>query len=952
MSGAFLLPWQWLALCWFAGIWSTRHPLPAVAVALAATGMYLRWSVQGASAPAVAAVPDSAEPVSVPISQGYGYRLAAWARPVLLPLLLALLAVAAGYGAAVLRTTDASGLLPAFVEDRKPVVVTGTVQAVEPALNNRLQIILDDVWCDTGDQQVPLAGRMVWTWDSPEQVGGMGEAARPGPGQQVSLRQRVKPVRGFLNEGTWDSGQYWRDKGVLWRVWTRGKKNELRISGVPSRIWQWREAVRMQVMGVLAPVQDALRVTAVQAGLDDAAESAAAGSDAKAGSGVKVGPDNGDGTSDTTDTIDTADTANTAAGGAEEQAGSAMDSWRTLVPEKGNPASVIPALLFGDRFYLTYERMDQLSLAAVSHSLALSGMHLGVMAGSGWCFAWLAGWLWPGLYLRLPRPKLAVLFAAPLVAGYVWLGGGSPSLLRAALMFACWGVLLWRNRPRVLLDGVFIAVMLISLWDPLALFDLRLQLSALAVLSLALFLPVLLPVALYCAEWLCGKRRGAADASANAEENAAAGFSLSRVASQVCMGAAGLLAANLSIQLGMLPVVLWNFNATSSWFLLNLLWLPVLGFWVLPLCLAGLAFSAFWASAAALWFQAALLPVSWLFGGLDWLQQAGWLIPHVAMRPHWLSMAGYWMLLVCCAFRFGGVAARHAQMLRGGMAAGALLLLLAPVGRMVTGMEDVVTLTLLDVGQGQSVLITLPHEQRILVDGGGFGLAGFDTGKSIVSPALTWRMPPSLALVANTHPDTDHLQGLFYPLRYFDVDRFVVNGDKPSRSNAARLREVEKGAGVKPEVVAAGDVLFEHEGLRLEVLHPPRDRGRASSNNAALVLRLVRNGHGLALLMGDLEKEGINALLSTGRDLSAEVLVLPHHGAKSSLVPRLYDAVRPQIALAGTGYLNHWKFPSQAVRDELEKQGIPLYHTAEHGQVRIVWRGDGAPQVSTFLPAP
>ncbi|MFV0349140.1 MAG: DNA internalization-related competence protein ComEC/Rec2 [Halodesulfovibrio sp.] len=941
-----MLPWQWLALCWFAGIWGTRHPQPAIVVALAAMGMYLRWSMQGPSAsPAVAAdrpvqsiqaIPDTAGPQAGPASQNPGFSFASWARP-MVPLLLALLAVAAGYGAAVLRTTDASELLPAFVEDRKPVVVTGTVQAVEPALNNRLQIILDDVWCDTGEEQVPLAGRMVWTWDSPEQVGGMGEAARPGPGQQVSLRQRVKPVRGFLNEGTWDSGQYWRDKGVLWRVWTRGKKNDLRISGVPSRIWQWREAVRMQVMGVLAPVQDALRVTAVQAGLDDPPGSAAAGS------GSRSGSDNDDGLGDTDDD------------GTDDQTGFAMDSWRVLVPEKGNPASVIPALLFGDRFYLTYERMDQLSLAAVSHSLALSGMHLGVMAGSGWCLAWIAGWLWPGVYLRLPRPKLAVLLAAPLVAGYVWLGGGSPSLLRAALMFACWGVLLWRNRPRVLLDGVLIAVMLITLWDPLALFDLRLQLSALAVLSLALLLPVLLPVALDCAEWLCRKRNGAADAAASTGEGASAenpSRLVSRFISHVCMGAAGLLAANLSIQLGMLPVVLWNFNTTSSWFLLNLLWLPVLGFWVLPLCLAGLIFSAFWASAAALWFQAALVPVSWLFGGLDWLQQAGWLIPHVAMRPHWLSMAGYWLLLVCCAFRFGGVAERHKRLLKGGMAAGAVLLLLAPIGRMVTGMQDVVTLTLLDVGQGQSVLITLPHEQRILVDGGGFGLSGFDTGKSIVTPALTWHMPPSLALVANTHPDTDHLQGLFYPLRYFDVDRFVVNGDKPSRSNAARLREVEKGAGVKPETVAAGDVLFEREGLRLEVLHPPHDKGRASSNNAALVLRLVRNGHGLALLMGDLEKEGINALLASGRDLTAEVLVLPHHGAKSSLVPRLYDAVRPQIALAGTGYLNHWKFPSQAVRDELARQGIPLYHTAEHGQVRIAWHDDGAPQISSFLPAP
>lgn len=913
VAGAFLLPWQWLALCWFAGIWATRHPEPAVPCILVVLFMLLQGGMKTLPQDPGADVGERLQRLGV-----LG-RFVRFTLPV-----LALLAAAAGYGTATLRTPDAVQVLPAFVEERKPVIVTGTVVAVQPALQNRLQVILDDLWCEDGNERIPLSGHMVWTWDSPVSVDGVPDGVRIGPGQQVTLQQRVKPVRGFLNEGTWDSGQYWRDRGVLWRMWSRGDGKGLVVSGEPDRLWQWREAVRTRVISVPIPASGSER-----AAPSESVHGRTGNADA-AGRADQDGDDAGgaDGLSGKT--------------GRGNEGGA--DSWQTLVPEYGNPASVIPALLFGDRFHLTYARMDQLSLAAVSHSLALSGMHLGVMGGLGWCLAWLAGLVCPALYLRIPRPKLAVLCAAPLVAGYVWLGGASPSLLRAALMFACWGVLLWCNRPRVLLDGVFMAVGLISLWDPLALFDLRLQLSALAVLSLALFLPLLLPLFSAWADRLL-TRRSSVGAGAQAPF-------MVRMMARLRMGAAGLLAANVSIQLGMLPVVIWNFNTTSPWFLLNLIWLPVLGLWVLPLCLSGLLLSFLWGAAAAAGFHAALWPVTWLFGGLDWLQQVGWLVPHVAMRPHWLSMAGYWMLLVGCALHMQTAGAEAARRIRTGIAVGALLLCLAPAGRMVAAMQDDVSLSLLDVGQGQSILLALPHEERILVDGGGFGLSGFDTGKSIVTPVVTLGMPPRLDVVANTHPDTDHLQGLLYPLRYFSVAAFAGNGDKASRSNAAQLRRLRDETGIEPATLAAGDVLYEKNGLRLEVLHPPREKGRASSNNAALVLRLVRDGHGLALLMGDLEKEGIRTLLASGQELSAEVLVLPHHGARSSLAPALYDAVRPRFALAGTGYLNQWKFPSQAVQDALKEEGIALYHTAADGQVRVLWRKGQPAAVETYRAGP
>lgn len=81
------------------------------------------------------------------------------------------------------------------------------------------------------------------------------------------------------------------------------------------------------------------------------------------------------------------------------------------------------------------------------------------------------------------------------------------------------------------------------------------------------------------------------------------------------------------------------------------------------------------------------------------------------------------------------------------------------------------------------------------------------------------------------------------------------------------------------------------------------------SGNDGLVFRLVLNGHGLALLPGDAEAPYLRALLRSGADLSADVLVLPHHGSAGSLVPALYDAVSPKLAIASAGAYNPYRLP-------------------------------------------
>ena len=151
--------------------------------------------------------------------------------------------------------------------------------------------------------------------------------------------------------------------------------------------------------------------------------------------------------------------------------------------------AMVLALVTGDRSQLDRETMESARAAGLSHTLALSGLHVGFVAAMGMALAYLAGWLYPPLLLSVPRPKLAVILAAPLVLGYAWLGQPSASLIRAATMYGFWGVLLLQGRGRVLMDGLFFALVVIVFVSPLSVFDLSLQMSAVAVGGIGLMYP-------------------------------------------------------------------------------------------------------------------------------------------------------------------------------------------------------------------------------------------------------------------------------------------------------------------------------------------------------------------------------------------------------------------------------------------------------------------------------
>ena len=164
-------------------------------------------------------------------------------------------------------------------------------------------------------------------------------------------------------------------------------------------------------------------------------------------------------------------------------------------------SSIIPALLFGDRYGLNTPDMERINAAGLTHSLALSGQHLAVVGLGALALTGIVGLLAPGLFLRFPAYSLIGLLSLPLASAYLWLGDAPPSLVRAALMLAI--VCLLRCVPDLLperfrrnlrpaftfADVLLLALFCIVLADPLCMYDLGVQLSFSAVAGIALCSP-------------------------------------------------------------------------------------------------------------------------------------------------------------------------------------------------------------------------------------------------------------------------------------------------------------------------------------------------------------------------------------------------------------------------------------------------------------------------------
>ena len=591
------------------------------------------------------------------------------------------------------------------------------------------------------------------------------------------------------------------------------------------------------------------------------------------------------------------------------------------------PAAILRALIIGDKSRLDPELRDAFTRVGVAHVLAISGLHIGLVAllayGAWW---WL---LARSQYVLLmwSVPKLAALFTLPVVLLYAGLAGGSVSTLRAVIMVAVFLIALLLDKEEEVFRSLALAALSVSLIWPGAVFDVSFQLSFVAVLA------IFLGLHRFRAWW------------DNRDETRAVHLSPWR--RRLCRWAILYGLVSLSATVGTLPLVATYFHIVPLLgFAANLLVVPFLGSAavVLGLVATALVFLHMGAATLVVWCAGAVVSLG------VWVVEAIAVLPFAAV--HFVTPTLFELILfytLCVSLLFFS----HFQppWLRRVFFSCLFSLVLCDGLYWITQryFHTDLRVSFLDVGQGDAAVVEFPGSHVMVIDAGGFLSRTFDSGRAIVAPFLWQKKIGQVDTLVLSHPNLDHYGGLEFLAEHFGVTSFWFNADKRSKSQRfKRLMTTLERNGVEIRPLCSGSQDQEINSVRIQILHPPCSQTGLDTNDASLVLRLS-HGEVDILFSGDVETAGERILLSTSAQLASEILKVPHHGSRSSSTLPFLEAVSPQVAIASLGHHNRFRFPAPQVVDRYERQGVALLRTDQAGTITVLSDGKSY-RVETFLP--
>jgi len=250
--------------------------------------------------------------------------------------------------------------------------------------------------------------------------------------------------------------------------------------------------------------------------------------------------------------------------------------------------------------------------------------------------------------------------------------------------------------------------------------------------------------------------------------------------------------------------------------------------------------------------------------------------------------------------------------------------------------DGFVHVAVLDVGQGDSIFITGPQGQQILIDGGPdlSTLTGIGTRMSLFDR--------SIDVLVLSHPHLDHVASFPAILKRYRVGTVILTGVAANASPYREMLQILKDQQI-PVLIA--DPMKDVDlggGMTLDILWPPPEYAGMETTknpNDTSVIAMLRFGEDAMLLTGDMEEAEEQELLATGQDLHADILKAGHHGSKTSTSTGLLLAVGPDLAIISAGLDNQYGHPHTQTLNRLAHFGVPVRVTAWEGTVELVMDG-------------
>jgi competence protein ComEC len=646
-------------------------------------------------------------------------------------------------------------------------------------------------------------------------------------------------------------------------------------------------------------------------------------------------------------------------------------------------SAVLKALIIGDRSDLSADARKKFNRAGVGHLLAISGLHIGIVATVAFIFfRWVLvhiKWL---LRRAWTRKGAALLSLIPVIL-YGIIAGLSPSTLRAVIMVSIFLMTFVFERDQNPMNTLALAACVILIADPPSLYSISFQLSFTAVFAI-LFGFSHMPESL--------------TVSYGSGSNNWRVHILKRLLS--------FFLVSVFAVWGSMPLVMFYFNQISCVGLLaNFAVVPLVGFISIPLGLLGLFLiplsvtGASWciqAGTEILWF--ALEVVSWLadfqfaavkvispslleigcYYALCWSLLTLWVERKKALPAREnqrvpmdssggeFTTSGFWAKKNTS----GGLGARHKALYA--FFCSRRNLALTILGAVVVTLSadtcywlyqrfwnSDLRVTIIDVGHGNAALLELPGGYTMMIDGGGFAdNAVFDMGAQVIAPLLWRKKIKTVDTLILSHPNSDHLNGLIYIAEHFNVSQIWTNNESRSTTGYLQLMNVIKSKNILLPRYNELARIHRINGIDLHILYPPQDflkrkkndRWRNLNNNSLTVK--VMYGSISFLFPGDIMAAAERELIGSCKNqLTSTVLIAPHHGSRSSSTEMFLDKVAPEIVIISSSSKFRPGMPHSTVLQRYRRRACQLLRTDLNGAVRFITDGDRL-SVKPFIVSP
>ncbi|WP_245683860.1 DNA internalization-related competence protein ComEC/Rec2 [Vulcanibacillus modesticaldus] len=550
----------------------------------------------------------------------------------------------------------------------------------------------------------------------------------------------------------------------------------------------------------------------------------------------------------------------------------------------GRQAGFMKSILLGERDDLANELFNDFSILGLSHLLAISGLHLSILT---LMLFWLFG------KLRITKQNTAYIVSFLLI-GYMFFTGASPSVVRATVMAILMFYGLIFKRSFLALQSFGIALMLMSFYNPMWIFDVGFQLSFVITFYILWGLPIV--------------------------------YGNLHIKNEGIKKSVSLI---IITQLASFPLSFYYFHqySTISW-LTNLLIVPIFSIVILPFGIILLLFALFFPYLGLLFAKVMSLLLDWLFSLIQITADLRFFHFYGGFHSFFWVLVFYiyltWLLLrkrIKESFIPFKLKKYIFQIEK------TMLVILAMIVLWWLFPKNEGFITFIDVGQGDSILIQAKGNKNILIDSGGrlsipkenwqLRKNPFNTGKNIILPYLKYRGVKKIDIAILTHEDIDHLGGYLFIADNIEIDNFVVEKGFPRTVSGEKLLTKLIENKIKIEYIDRVKTAKINEDT--QITFAPIDIPSSNKENDHSFAIFLNMYNTKLLFSADIEKLGEEQLITTFIIEPVDILKVGHHGSITSSTNSWLLKLKPQDSIISVGKNNRYNHPSKEILTRLEK---------------------------------